>query len=288
MVVGASVREFSDPVLVTVVVSAASSEGIALAADSRTTERLGTGHRRVASDWAQKVFGAHERYGVATYGDAMIRRKTVRSLFEEWSASAKAPKSLQAFAEALGQFFQQELPMPRGKGSSRPASGWPLGFLVAGYDDDRVGRVLEVRVRPEDYRVVDTDSNTDKPSVLYRGQTSTIRRLIRGVDFDEIRNAGLQVPDDAMTQMAPLHYELIGPTTTQDAVDFAFFLIETTIAMQRFSDGTVVARQQGRLPVPGCGGPVQGLVIEPRGLRWVNRVEPHTPRSQREGVTGSD
>jgi hypothetical protein len=51
----------------------------------------------------------------------------------------------------------------------------------------------------------------------------------------------------------------------QDAVDFASFLIRTTIDMQRFSDGT--RADPGDLP--GCGGPVRILAVTREALQWV-------------------
>jgi hypothetical protein len=47
-------------------------------------------------------------------------------------------------------------------------------------------------------------------------------------------------------------------------VDYATFLVRTTIDMQRFSDGTFA--RPGL--VPGCGGPLQLLVVDRNGATW--------------------
>jgi hypothetical protein len=263
---------------VTIVVASASSEGIALASDSRTTQRSGA-HHRVASDNAQKVF-AVGNYGIATYGTATIGPKTIRGLFDEWCASADAPGQLgiEDLADRLGTYFQGELndatPAKRGKGASDllPRT-WPLGFLVAGYNKENVGRILEVRIRPDDCETRDTEVSTNTPTVLYRGQTSVLRRMILGVDLEEIRDSNIPLDGALKERLRNIRFELITPVTTQDAIDFSFFLVETTVLMQRFSDGTA---RDPRL-IPGCGGPVQGLAIEPGGLRWIRRNELGAP-----------
>ncbi len=272
----------------TIVVASASSEGIALASDSRTTQRSGQ-HHRVASDNAQKVF-AVGNYGIATYGTATIGRKTIRRLLDEWCSSkeAKGVVGIDELADRLGTHFHEALkqatPAKRGKGASDllPRT-WPLGFLVAGYDrGQNVGRILEVRVRPDEYETRDTEVSTQTPTVLYRGQTSVLRRMILGVDLEQIRESNIPLDDALKERLRNIRFELITPVTTQDAVDFAFFLVETTVLMQRFSDGTI---GDPRL-VPGCGGPVQGLAIEPGGLHWIRRNELGAPAHRASGGVG--
>lgn len=277
----------------TIVVASVSPEGIALAADSRTTQGAGSAHRRVSSESAHKVFESSGRFGIATYGIATIAgprvpEQTIRGIFREWSASIGGDESISAFAEQLREHFQRRLaeatPARRGGAFGLLPRTWPLGFLVAGYDEDGVGKVLDVRVRPDDSRVSDTGVSTARPSVVYRGQTSALRRLIQGVDFDEIREAHIKIEDDLRRRLETLHYELLTPVTTQDAVDFAYFLVETTIKMQRFSDGTAIARRtQGKGPVPGCGGPIQGLVVDAHGVEWITRNDLVRPATLRMG-----
>jgi hypothetical protein len=251
----------------TVIVASASPDGIALAGDSRTIQQEGT-HYRVASNVAQKVFEAGGRIGVATYGLAMIERNSIRGLFDGWAVRADANRDLRTTAESLGRFFHDRLdaatPARRGD-LLRGRQGWPLGFLVAGYDDG-VGQVLEIRVRSTDFEVGSTDVSTSKPSTLYRGETGVIRRLIKGVDLGRIDES--QLDDDTRARLQTAEYSLIDPVTAQDAVDFAFFLIRTTIEMQRFSDGTYGERHS----FPWCGGEPQGLVVSPGGVQWIRRA----------------
>ncbi len=211
----------------------------------------------------------------------MIGSKTIRSLFDEWVVGLKTePASIEEFAAGLGSFFAGRLPAIRGPAGMTPAGAWTLGFVVAAYDEDGTGRVVEVKVRTTDHTITPLGSTNEGPAVWYRGQTSAIRRLIRGVDLDEMREHRFQLDQELETRLETLHYEYVGPTTTQDAVDLAYFLIEVTIKMQRFTDGTVVARKRdGRGPIPGCGGPVQALAIEPRRITWIAQNDPR-PRAR--------
>ena len=267
----------------TVIVASTSPDGIALAGDSRTILQDGT-HYRVASNTAQKVFDAAGRLGVATYGLAMIERKSIRGLFDEWAAQADLNRDLRTTADSLGAFFHERLdaatPARRGD-PLRARQGWPLGFLVAGYDGG-VGHVLEIRVRSTDSEVRPTDVSTSKPSTLYRGETGVIRRLIKGMDLRRIDES--QLDEDTRARLQTAEYSLIDPVTAQDALDFAFFLIRTTIEMQRFSDGTYGDRHA----IPSCGGEPQGLVVGPGGVQWVRRAPlarpPDSVRTPPDGV----
>lgn len=277
----------------TIVVACASPEGIVLASDSRTTERYGS-HRRVTSESAHKVFEAGGRIGVATYGDATIAHRTIRGLFDDWASGINSTGDLNDLAASLGTFFHERLaaatPPKRFRGvADLLPRRWPLGFLVVGYQGG-VGEVLEVKVGAEKCDVSTTGLRTDTPSlVVYRGQTSALRRLIRGVDFDELRESRIAIPPEFEQRLQTLHYELIYPVTTQDAVELAYFLIETTIRMQRFSDGTLAGRSRdGKGPIPGCGGPVQALVIDPRGVEWVARNEVGVPPGPARPAVGPD
>jgi len=56
--------------------------------------------------------------------------------------------------------------------------------------------------------------------------------------------------------------------TLQDAIDFCVLMVQTTSAIQRFSDGV----QGDPGDMPGVGGPVDVAVITPnKGFVWVNK-----------------
>ncbi|HTB50221.1 MAG TPA: hypothetical protein VK701_04525 [Solirubrobacteraceae bacterium] len=253
----------------TIVVASAAPDGIVLASDSRTTQRRGD-HHRVASNAAQKVYDAWGRIGLAAYGIATIGSDSIRSVINGWLAEADQTAALGDAAKSLAGYLQARLsdatPAPRGKILLDPV--WPLGVLVAGYDEVGVGRVLEVRVWPLQSKVVDTDAATDKPSSMWRGQTGAVRRLVLGFDEDEMKKVGVAITEQMEEPLSTIAYDLIQPTTLQDAVDLAYFAIDTTVQMQRFSDGTFASQKA----IPGCGGPTQCLAVTPAGVRWVHEL----------------
>lgn len=247
----------------TIVVGAASPDGIILAADSRTT--LSDGDRfRIASDAAEKVFELAERFGVATYGMAFIGNRTINGLMDEFLAQMgdACPDDVESFAQALGDFFHVRFVAEHG--DEGPEQGWPLGFVVASYDESGIGHVWEVGIPGPSVECQPV--NTADRGVLWRGQTDAIVRLIKGVDVAAL-NSVMELERGDLEKLANLEYILLHPTTLQDAADMASFLVRTTIDMQRFSDG--IALSPGI--VPGCGGLTQLLAVTRAGVEWVNK-----------------
>jgi hypothetical protein len=141
---------------------------------------------------------------------------------------------------------------------------YPLGFLVAGYDDDGIGRIHEVAA-PGPLVEVAAGIETASRGFVYRGQIEVVRRLFEGIDRTELQRAGVEIPNELTDPIAQLNYNILFPVTLQDAVDLAMFIIRTTIDVQRFTDGTL-GRQTD---LPGCGGPIRVLAIRRGEVEWV-------------------
>jgi len=249
---------------VTIVVGAASPDGIVLAADSRTT--LSDGHRhRISTDAANKVFDLNSRFGVATYGLASIGPRTINGLMDEFIATADGESCLdvEQFAHTHGSFFHERFIGEFGQADG--SEGWPLGFVVAGHEATGIGHVWDVGVPGP--TVTQAKTNTANYGVLWRGQVDVIVRLIMGVDWRTLEAADVAFDQQVRESLARLEYILLNPVTLQDAVDMASFLVRTTIDMQRFSDGTALV--QGL--IPGCGGRTQMLAVKRSGVEWVSR-----------------
>ena len=266
----------------TIVVGVAAPDGMILAGDSRSTYTDGTRHR-IASDFTQKVFTVCESLGVATYGLNSIGQRTIAGLMDEFVTQLpeEAPRNGETIAASLGEFFDARF---RAEVSEQDVAAWEasgnaaIGFLIAGYDTDGIGRIREVSIPGGAVEEApgDVEVNTALGGTLWRGQTDVIRRLVFGFDGDLFAAAGHQLPDDLDEPITALTYNLLFPITMQDAVDFASFLIRTTIDMQRFSDGTTAS--PGYLP--GCGGPIRILAVTRDGDQWVSPpvlTDPTTP-----------
>lgn len=251
-----------------IVVAAASPEGVALATDSRTVQRQGESerHYRVSSDAGEKLFLLDGRLGVATYGIAMIGSRTIRGLMEDFPIPSG---DVQECAQALGDFFLRELresvPAPRKDLPKTVEFSWPLGFVVAGYCEDRIGRLVDVKVRPTGARHDEADVTTAAPGILVRGSGDAVSRMINGVDWQAIDEASIDLDPASREQLQELRYDLIDPITVEDAARRAQFFVETQIAMQGFSDGTLAKPRV----VPGCGGPVRVMTVDRNEASWV-------------------
>lgn len=257
----------------TIVVGVATPEGLVLASDSRTTTTFGDNERhRIASDNAQKLFDV-EGMGVATFGMAFLGRDTIAGVMDQFAAHIADGEwsGVKEMAHALGQFFDQRFQEHMGKETWDPDDGFPLGFLVAGYDDGGVGAIYEVLIPGG--QIEDFAATTTEGGYMWRGQTDVVSRLVKGVDWNCLDGVGITLSKEQVQKLDLLQYRDLPPITLQDGVDYASFLVRTTIDMQRFSDGTLSSPGE----VPGCGGPLQVLAIERSRHSWVAPLTLHGP-----------
>jgi hypothetical protein len=256
----------------TIVVGVAAPDGLILAADSRTTLELAGARTRIASDNAQKVFLLVERFGVACYGAAFMDQKTISGAIKEFEPTIDENVTLIDLIVKLGDFFQKKAIDSFEKANDRPwkaDDGWELGLLIAGFDEDNVGHLIEIRVPGEKDRpqIIEPEVRTTNVGFAYRGMIDVAERLLAGFDVGAMATSGVQPSTEMREALAGLEYNTLPPIAMQDAIDWAMLLIRTTIDMQRLSDGT--RAQAGG--VPGCGGPVRVLALEQDGYEWVSR-----------------
>jgi len=147
----------------------------------------------------------------------------------------------------------------------------PVSLIVAGYDNDGVGRAYLTEV-PDGPTI---ERTTEIGGPLWIGQTEVIVRIIKGFGW-EIRNLGfvkdaiskgIKVDDD----LNKLEYIINwGTMTMQDALDFNVLMTKITENIQRFSDGTIM--NPGG--ITGVGGYVNVAVITSKeGFRWINKKD---------------
>jgi hypothetical protein len=261
---------------VTIVVAVAAPDGIVLAADSRST-LFEDQHHRIASDGAVKLFTIGDRVGVATFGTSFIDHQTIAGVMDEFVSSLQKPKDLGVgsrvrkalsppenyevsyVAQRLAKFFDQRLQEAKDVFEEDEIA---LGFLVAGYDADGIGRIIEILLpNASDSEMATTATR----GFVHRGQSDVADRLLFGVDAVLLADLGVEVPDEIDLALKRLAYKVMHPLSMQDAIDFATFIVRTTIDMQRFSDGT------GAMPnsIPGCGGPVRVLAVNRQQTSWI-------------------
>lgn len=164
---------------------------------------------------------------------------------------------------------------PRGNEQHGAGAIDPIVLLIAGYNKDGSHSVYSCHIPG---KIEKKRGNKDKGreyGASWIGQTDVVTRIVLGYDprignlkfvNENVKSIG---NEELNKQLGGLEYSIQwGTMTLQDAVDFCTLMIETTSAMQRFSDG--IATNPGDMP--GVGGPIDVAVITPdHGFVWVNR-----------------
>jgi 20S proteasome alpha/beta subunit len=243
-------------------------EGVVIASESRQVYKNPKNSYKVVSDKAQKVFQLSPRAGGITCGLAYIGDKSILSLVEEFKASRRADLdklSTKELATELGRYldkkYKNEEPI------SGPDTEWNLITLIlAGYDEAGNRQILECSVPGAS--VIEIGNRKDC-GMTWRGQSDVVTRLING--FDPRINKLSWFRPEYLADLEALNYNiLLQALTMQDAIDFAVFLIRTTIDTQRFTDG--IKMDLGE--VAGTGGPIDIAVLRPNeGFSWVKRKQ---------------
>ncbi len=150
-----------------------------------------------------------------------------------------------------------------------------IELLVAGYNRDGSHEVYGCQIPGDVQKRRDSHQPNNEYGSSWIGQGDVVSRIVLGFD-GRIMNVNF-AKETAKTigeaqiieQLKGLEYAIQwGTMTLQDAVDFCTLMIQTTSAMQRFSDG--INADPGDMP--GVGGPVDVAVItEDKGFLWVSK-----------------
>lgn len=150
-----------------------------------------------------------------------------------------------------------------------------INLLVAGYNKDGAHEVYICYIPGEIQKKRDSREKGIEYGASWIGQIDVVSRIVLGFDGrisnlpfinEIIQKAGR---DELNKQLRGLEYVIQwGTMTLQDAIDFCVLMIQTTAAIQRFSDGV----QGDPGDIPGVGGPVDVAVITPyKGFVWVSK-----------------
>lgn len=157
-------------------------------------------------------------------------------------------------------------------GNTISNTGWieTINMIVAGIDDDKVGRAYSVLVPKE----VTAERDTKQCGAMWVGQTDVLARIVKGYapeigNIDFVKEALSKDKDGILGQLNKLEYVINWATITlQDAIDFCVLMTRTTENIQRFSDGTFLAPGG----ITGVGGEIDIAVITPeRGFAWLKK-----------------
>lgn len=151
-----------------------------------------------------------------------------------------------------------------------------LVLFVSGYNLDGSYEVYNLYIPGEIIKRRDSNQKGIEYGANWIGQTDVVSRIIKGWDprifnatfvGEAIKQKG---QPEIEKQLNRLEYAINwGAMPLQDAIDFTVLAIQTTSAIQRFSDGI----QADPGDVPGVGGPIDVLVLTPDGPQWVKQKE---------------
>ncbi len=261
---------------VTIIANVKVQDGIVLATDSMSqiVNRNEAGEIQFVKAYsnAKKLFQVRKLpMGIMSYGLGSIGVRSIENLVLEFSRDlgkyAKEPYTVEVVCRALHTFIKDiydtafhEIPIKQKRQHLR------LGFFISGYSPKKfLAHTWEFELPDaKDIREVRAE---DKFGSSWRGVPIPFGRLYNGFDpriAKALRDAG--VADEIVKQILtvekwrlPINYTGM---PVQDAVNFAVYILETTIGAATFELG-----------VPSCGGPLQVAVVRP-GEEWEWVQEP--------------
>lgn len=246
------------------------TEGLVLAAESRLTLQVtpaGGTPLFVNFDNATKVLAfkePHRYVGAVTWGAAAIGLRTVHSFLPELESGLPQTRlSVPDFAKELSDFF-----LAQWKHLMNPSySGPPITLVVAGFDEgDPYGRIFEINVP---YAPEPNERNPHPEfGITWGGQREFVDRILQGYDgrlpsiIDDTLGAGSPQSTQIQQKLQVLQMQVpLQAMALQDCVDFAIFMIRTTIAAQSLTVG-----------IRGVGGAIDvATVTRNEGLEFVQK-----------------
>ena len=150
-----------------------------------------------------------------------------------------------------------------------------MNLLVGGYNKDGSHEVYICYIPGEVQKKRDSREKGKEYGASWIGQSDVVSRIVLGFDgrisnLKFINEVERKIGQDQINkQLRNLQYVIQwGTMTLQDAIDFCTLMIQTTSAIQRFSDG--IAADPGDMP--GVGGSVDVAIITPdKGFVWVSK-----------------
>jgi 20S proteasome alpha/beta subunit len=198
------------------------------------------------SSYAQKLFKIGKRnIGIAVYGTSFLDGRTVESHIREFEKSKiTGEETVEEVANKLRDYFYALVKKVVKDMSKIAEDVHVIGFQVAGYDkeDTKIGRTYKITVgREAKIEPIHT--------IGYGATTGGDGRVV----------AKLWKRDPAIPIAKPIYKFL----TLQDAIDYAIFLIRTTIDYQRFAS-----------MAPVVGGDIDVAIITHHdGFKWIQHKE---------------
>jgi hypothetical protein len=253
---------------VTIVTCVKVRDGLVLGTDSMAHIEQGGQFIR-SFEHAKKLFRVGENLpmGVMSYGLGNIGHRSIESLMGEFSNDVVIEledQSISGVGQALFAFMK-EVYDPHRDALPEDEEVPALGFVLAGYSE---GEVFAEQVQfefPGDGSPVST-LGKEEFGAAWWGVAAPFIRLSRGYGpLVRMRLSEAGLPEEAISALLDdLQIDVIfDAMPVQDAVDYATFILNTTIDYTTFS-----------MTLSPCGGPLQVATILPdRSFNWLAKPE---------------
>jgi len=251
---------------VTIVTCVKVRDGLVLGTDSMAHIQRGGMFVRSYRN-ARKLFQVGDLpMGVISWGLGNLGHRSVESLMREFGERLKPTQtSVDGVAKDLFKFMKKHYEKYAEEFEEEEDEMLSLGFLLAGYSEGQV--FSEVR----EFQLPD-DSKPSMPApkellgATWRGVEAPFWRLATGYGFlvrERLEAAGLK-EEEAAALLDDLMIDVVfDGMPVQDAVEYATFILNTTIGYTTFS-----------MELSPCGGPLQVATILPdRTFNWLAKPE---------------
>ncbi len=229
----------------TLIVSLRVPDGIVIAADSLLTVKK-EGQPTSSLSYTQKVLPFYGRFGVGILGIGLLANKSVhvaiRSFEQDLKEKETPFKGVTEIAEKIGNhlhdLLKKQLNQENKSLNTLQPGQFALGLQVVGYDNDTNPKTVEVYVGKNVHCEVRKEFGC-----TYTGSGEIVQAIW-----------SLYKTSSESQPVYPL-------LSLQDAIDYAEFLIRTTIVHQRFSRKT-----------PDVGGDIDVALVTPfNEFQWIRQ-----------------
>jgi hypothetical protein len=203
-----------------------------------------------SSPTANKIYVITKRepnLGVATYGAAFLQGQTVESHLRSFEGQKVVGKeTVQEISQKLLDYFQTILSKEVDV-TKLPDGTVPIGFQVVGFDHNETEGKINLVETGKIPKISPQNQEKGRFGCTCSGDGRVVAKLWK---------------EDPSIAIPQPNY---GFMTLQDAVDYAVFLIRTTISYQTFAT-----------MIPTCGGEIDIMTITyNKGVEWVQKKKIH-------------
>lgn len=249
----------------TIAVGVASTSGVVIGADSRTSmvyPTEGGGQlTRSATDFAEKVAILNDLTAAATFGRAGFCGRMMDFHLNRFAVTLASNEPMGEVVPKMSHFFEDLYNRDVASGAApAPDGGYAAGFLIGGRGEDGSFGLCTLLV-PGSFHVVGPLFGW--PVVVWQGVVFPLSRLINGVDP--------RIPLDDQTRgvAGGYGYRLSLGDSLQEMVDFASFAMKLTVDIERFTNGMHIESNG----LDGCAAPFDIAVVNDTSSFWVARKD---------------